>query len=39
MVSRWQSHKNILAWELFSEINLVHGISQPEGIYLAEQLA
>ncbi len=39
LVERWQAHKNILAWEVVSEANLIKGISQPEGIYLAEQLA
>jgi hypothetical protein len=39
LVTRWQSHRNILAWEVASEINLIDGISQPEGIYLAGQLA
>jgi hypothetical protein len=39
LVTRWQDHKNILAWEVVSEVNLINGISQPEGIYLAEQLA
>jgi hypothetical protein len=39
LVTRWQTHKNILVWEVASEINLINGISQPEGIYLAEQLA
>jgi hypothetical protein len=39
LVTRWQSHRNILAWEVATEVNLVNGISQTEGIYLAEQLA
>ena len=39
LVTRWQAHKNILAWEGASEVNLINGISQPEGIYLAQQLA
>ena len=38
LVTRWQAHRNILAWEVVTEINLINGISQPEGIYLAEQL-
>jgi hypothetical protein len=39
LVTRWQAHKNILAWEVVSEVNLINGVSQPEGIYLARQLA
>jgi hypothetical protein len=39
LVTRWQAHKNILAWEVVTEVNLIPGISQPEGIYLARQLA
>ena len=39
MVSRWSHHRNIMAWEVMSEVNLIEGISQPEGLYLAEQLA
>ena len=39
LVTRWQVHRNILAWEVVSEVNLIKGITQPEGIYLAEQLA
>lgn len=39
LVTRWQKHKNILVWEVASEVNLIKGITQPEGIYLAEQLA
>ena len=39
VVTRWSAHRNILAWEVISEVNLINGISQPEGIYLAEQLA
>jgi hypothetical protein len=39
LVTRWQAHKNILAWEVVAEVNLIQGISQPEGIYLAQQLA
>ncbi len=38
LVKRWRDHKNILAWEAFSEINNIQGISQTEGIYLAGQL-
>jgi hypothetical protein len=39
VVTRWSAHKNILAWEVVTEINLINGISQPEGVYLTEQLA
>jgi hypothetical protein len=39
VVTRWQTHKNILAWEVITEVNLINGISQSEGVYLTEQLA
>jgi hypothetical protein len=39
LVERWQHHRNILAWELVSEVNLITYISEPQGIYLVEQMA
>jgi len=39
LVERWQRHRNILAWELVSEVNLITYISEPQGIYLVEQMA
>ncbi|RPI35142.1 MAG: hypothetical protein EHM70_00575 [Chloroflexota bacterium] len=39
VVTRWSAHKNTLAWEAVTEVNLINGISQSEGIYFAEQLA
>jgi hypothetical protein len=39
IVERWQHHRNILAWELVSEVNLITYISEPQGIYLVEQMA
>ncbi len=39
VVARWQSHRNIAAWELVTEINLIDGIGQADGVYLARQLA
>lgn len=38
VISRWQAHRNILAWEPISEVNLIEGISQSEGVYLSEQM-
>jgi hypothetical protein len=39
VVERWQGHKNILAWETVTEINLINGITQVDGVYLARRLA
>lgn len=39
VVSRWQKHKNILAWEVVSEINLIPGASEKDGIYFVERAA
>jgi hypothetical protein len=39
VVIRWSKHKNILAWEVFTEINLMNGVNESLAIYLAEQLA
>jgi hypothetical protein len=39
VVTRWSNHKNILAWEMFTEINLMNGVTESSAIYLAEQLA
>ncbi len=39
VVSRWQVHKNILAWEVITEVNNINGISEQDGVYLFEQLA
>jgi hypothetical protein len=39
VVTRWQKHKNILAWEVITEVNYINGISQQDGVYLTEQLA
>ena len=32
LVERWQGRRNIVAWEIFSEVNLVSGITQTQGI-------
>ena len=32
LVERWQGRKNILAWEIFSEINMVPGTTEPKAI-------
>ncbi len=31
LVERWQGRKNIVAWEIFSEVNLVAGITETQG--------
>jgi hypothetical protein len=32
LVRRWQGRNNILAWEIFSEVNLASGVSETAGI-------
>jgi hypothetical protein len=32
LVDRWQTRKNIAAWEIFSEVNLASGVSESAGI-------
>lgn len=32
LVRRWQDRNNILAWEIFSEVNLASGVSETAGI-------
>ncbi|HET6846003.1 MAG TPA: hypothetical protein VFH29_04170, partial [Anaerolineales bacterium] len=39
LVERWQHHRNILAWEVVSEVNLIGYISESQGVDLVEQLA
>ncbi|MGD0879812.1 MAG: hypothetical protein ABSA01_16930 [Anaerolineales bacterium] len=39
VVTCWSSHKNILAWEVITEANLINGIDEADGVYLSEQLA
>ncbi len=39
IVARWQSQKNILAWEVYSEVNLTRDVSEEEGTNLIEQAA
>ncbi len=39
VVTRWSSHKNILAWEVITETNLINGIDEADGVYLSIQLA
>jgi hypothetical protein len=38
-VTRLQSHKNILAWEVLDEGNLIYGISEQQGILFTEHMA
>ncbi len=39
VVTRWSKHRNILAWEVFTEINLMNGATESNSLYLAEQLS
>lgn len=39
VVTRFQSHKNILAWEVLDEGNLISGISEQEGLSFTEHMA
>jgi hypothetical protein len=32
LIERWQGQKNIVAWEIFSEINMVPGTTEPQAI-------
>jgi hypothetical protein len=39
LVGRWQGRKNILAWEIFSEVNLASGSTEPAGIEFVNHAA
>jgi hypothetical protein len=39
VVARWQTHRNILAWETVTEVNFINNINPTDGIYFVEQLA
>jgi hypothetical protein len=39
IVERWQHHRNILGWELVSEVNLITYISESQGLDLVDQMA
>jgi hypothetical protein len=32
LIERWQGQKNIIAWEIFSEVNMAPGTTEPEAI-------
>lgn len=32
LIGRWQGQKNIIAWEIFSEVNMAPGATEPEAI-------
>jgi hypothetical protein len=32
LIERWQGRKNIIAWEVFSEVNMVPGTTEPQAI-------
>lgn len=32
LIERWQGRKNIIAWEIFSEVNMVPGTTEPKAI-------
>jgi len=39
VVSRFQSHKNVFAWEVLDEGNLINGITEQQGIAFTEHMA
>lgn len=39
LVTRWQGRPNILGWEIFSEIDLVSGASEADGVDFVENAA
>jgi len=39
LVERWQGRENILAWEIFSEVNMVPGVTETPGIYFVNRAA
>ncbi len=32
LIERWQGQENIIAWEIFSEVNMVPGTTEPEAV-------
>jgi len=39
LVTRWQGRRNIFAWEIFSEVNLITGATQTPGVEFIERTA
>jgi hypothetical protein len=39
LVGRWQGRKNILGWEIFSEVNLASGVTETAGIAFIDSAA
>ncbi len=39
LVTRWRTRKNIVAWEIFSELNLVTGATERAGVDFVERAA
>ncbi len=39
LVTRWQARRNILAWEVLAESNLIQGITEQQGIAFVEKMA
>jgi hypothetical protein len=39
LVERWQGQQNIVAWEIFSEVNLASGVSEATGVDFVEKSA
>ena len=39
LVERWQAQENIIAWEIFSEVNLASGVTERSGIDFIEKAA
>ena len=39
LIQRWQGRKNILAWEIFSEVNLASGVTEQAGVDFVDSAA
>lgn len=39
LIERWQGQENIFAWEIFSEVNMVPGTTEPEAVEFVNRAA
>jgi hypothetical protein len=39
LIERWQGQKNLIAWEIFSEVNMAPGTTEPEAIDFVNKVA
>jgi hypothetical protein len=39
LIERWQGQENIIAWEIFSEVNMVPGTTEPEAVDFVNRAA